>query len=611
METRRIVPPDEPTGSGEVLAVGQVLVDRYQVQDIIGVGGMSTVYRARDLHFPNIERLVAVKEMITHARDPLVRETVIRNFEREAHILASLRHPAIPQIFDYFAIGNRAYLVLEFIQGKDLEALLNETEGFFPEAQVLGWAIELCDVLHYLHSQRPNPVVFRDMKPSNVMITPSGRVMLIDFGIAKLFQTGQKGTMIGTEGYAPPEQYRGEASPLVDIYALGATLHHVLTRQDPRLEPPFSFDSRPIRAVNPAVSPEFEAIVMRALAYNPEERFQSALEMKEALMQVARKTGALPRMFNSTQALLQETRGKIKPIWAFKTEDEVRSTPLAFQDTVYVGSYDHNLYALNAETGEMRWKFPTEGGVVTQPTTDGSYLFFGSEDHRVYALNLRTGSEVWTCLTRRPVRCSPRLAEGHVFIGSDDGHLYAINQVTGHVAWRFEASSAIRSQPFIAEGRVYFGSEEGDFYCLDFQGKMMWRFRAKRAVTSAPTVANGVVYFGSLDGTLYALDAEGGWVLWRFRMGRGTISPPLYHEGKIFIGSADGHLYCVDVQRGREVWRFRTEHQVSGHLYCLEADTGRLVWKFAADGPITGSPVISSDKVFFGSHDHFVYAILV
>lgn len=629
METRRIVPPEgeQPSTGSDVLSLGEVLAERYQIQDIIGVGGMSTVYRARDLHFPNIERLVAVKEMITHARDPLVRETVIHNFEREAHILASLRHPAIPQIYDYFAIGNRAYLVLEFIQGKDLEALLNETEGFFPEAQVLGWAIELCDVLHYLHSQRPNPVVFRDMKPSNVMITPSGRVMLIDFGIAKVFQSGQKGTMIGTEGYAPPEQYRGEATPLVDIYALGATLHHVLTRRDPRLEPPFSFESRPIRAINPAVSPEFEAVVMRALAYDPQDRFQSALEMKEALMAVARKTGALPRMFASTQALLQETRGKIKPIWAFKTEDEVRSTPLVYQGTVYIGSYDHNLYALNAETGEMRWKFPTEGGVVTQPITDGQQVYFGSEDRRVYALSLRTGTPVWSVVTGRSVRCSPSLAEGHVFIGSDDAHLYAINQVTGHVAWKFEASSAIRSRPFVAEGRVYFGSEEGDFYCLDFQGKMVWRFRAKRAVTSAPVVMQGVVYFGSVDGTVYALDAEGGWVLWRFRMGRGTISPPLYHEGRLYIGSADGHLYCLDVQRGREVWRFRTEHQVSGgaamyedrvyfgsvdgFLYCVEAETGRLVWKFATDGPITGSPVISGDKVFFGSHDHFVYAILV
>ena len=112
--------------------------------------------------------------------------------------------------------------------------MINDTEDFVLEDRVIAWGLELCDVLSFLHNHKPEPIVFRDMKPSNVMITPQDHVVLVDFGIARTFQTGQKGTMIGTEGYSPPEQYRGEATPLADIYALGATLHHVLTRRDPR-----------------------------------------------------------------------------------------------------------------------------------------------------------------------------------------------------------------------------------------------------------------------------------------------------------------------------------------------------------------------------------------
>ncbi|MFO3796937.1 MAG: serine/threonine protein kinase, partial [Anaerolineales bacterium] len=233
MVTKNVTPPSSDNPSSQHLAPGSLLVNRYLIQEVIGAGGMGSVYRARDMHFPNVPRLVAVKEMINMAPDPLVRQTIVQNFEREANLLATLNHPSIPRIYDYFSQDNRSYLVLEYIHGKDLETIINETPGFLPEEQVIHWAVQLCDVLAYLHNHKPEPIIFRDMKPSNVMINLSGDVVLVDFGIARTFQAGQKGTMIGTEGYSPPEQYRGEATPLADIYALGATLHHALTRRDP------------------------------------------------------------------------------------------------------------------------------------------------------------------------------------------------------------------------------------------------------------------------------------------------------------------------------------------------------------------------------------------
>jgi outer membrane protein assembly factor BamB/tRNA A-37 threonylcarbamoyl transferase component Bud32 len=599
-------------------------VGRYLIQDIAGVGGMGAVYRARDLHFPKVVKLVAVKEMINQARDPLVRKTIVQNFEREANVLATLHHKSIPRIYDYFTEDDRSYLVMEFINGKDLEKILTESDDFLSEDQVIAWAIELCDVLQYLHTHEPDPVIFRDMKPSNAMVDSHNHIILIDYGIAKHFEAGQKGTMIGTEGYSPPEQYRGEASPLADVYALGATIHHLLTRRDPRLEPPFSFSERPIRKINPNVTLELETVVNTALQYNPEDRFKSAMAMKEALMSVARKTGALRRMSLPTASISQA--GKIEPLWTFECEDEIRGTPTYYNGTIFTGCYDNNLYAIDAANGDFIWKYATEGGVVSKPAVMDDNVYFGSEDSRLHVVSSRSGKVVWTYYTDGPIRSSPRISEGHVFFGSDDGHLHAVNMITGRRSWRVESGEPVRSTPFVANELVYFGSESGDFFCVDFRGELKWRFRAKRAITSSPILHDGIVYFGSVDWILYAMDAEIGFVVWRYRMGKGSISTPAVVDDLLFTGAADGFIYCLNLQSGKEVWRYRTEHQVTGspmvykdsiycgsvdgHLYCIEYRTGRLRWSYGTEGPITSTPVIYDDIVYLTSTDHKVYALL-
>jgi outer membrane protein assembly factor BamB/tRNA A-37 threonylcarbamoyl transferase component Bud32 len=594
------------------------------IQEVIGVGGMGSVYRARDLHFPSVVKLVAVKEMINRAADPLVRKNIVQNFEREANILATLNHPSIPRIYDYFTEDNRSYLVLEFIHGKDLEAMISDTAGFLTEERVLGWAIELCDVLSFLHAHKPDPIIFRDMKPSNVMINPTDHIILVDFGIAKPFQVGQKGTMIGTEGYSPPEQYRGEAGPLADLYALGATIHHALTRRDPRLEPPFSFGERPVRKINPSVTMELEAVIDTALQYNPDDRFHTAESMKEALIAAGRKTGILNRTTTAISGVTSSVG--IKPLWVFRCEDEVRGAPTVHNGAVYIGSYDNNLYSLNAADGKLNWKYPTDGGIVTRPAVFENDIFFGSEDQRLHVVNTRTGKVNWTYYTEGRVHSSPRIAEGHVFFGSDDQHIHAVNLMSGRAAWTFETSAPVRSTPCVANETVLAGSENGDFFCVDFRGVMKWHYKAKMAITSSPCEADGVVYFSSLDSSFYALDAQAGWVIWRFRMGKGSVSSPHKSEGLVFIGSADGNIYGIDTHTSKEVWRFKTEHQVSsspvvykdalycgsadGNLYCLEARTGRLRWKFTTQGPITGSPLVFDDIVYVGSTDHFLYTLL-
>ena len=602
---------------------GATLANRYLIQQVIGQGGMGAVYRARDLHFPNVVKLVAVKEMIIQARDPLVRDTIVRNFEREANLLATLSHPAIPRIYDYFTQDERSYLILEFIQGKNLETIINEAPGFLPEAQVIAWAIELCDVLEYLHHHQPEAIIFRDMKPSNVMINQYNHVVLVDFGIAKTFQSGERGTMIGTEGYAPPEQYRGEASVLMDIYSLGATLHHALTRQDPRLEPPFSFVERPIREANPGVSTELEKAIAKSLEYDPSYRFASAEEMKQALLAVARKSGT-PEQLPSLGAANPPGAVSITPLWSYICEDEIRGSATCDKGLVFFGSYDHHLYALSIASGKLIWRYQTDGGIVSRPATYGDTVCFGSEDRRLHVIYIRSGSVNWTYYTQGPVRSSPQIAHGHIFVGSDDGYLHAVNLANGRNAWQIDTGAPVRSSPCLSNEAIFFGNEAGDFICVDFRGTTLWRFEARRAITSSPVVWEEAVFFCSLDGTLYALEAKSGWSLWRFRLGKGSISTPCVADGMVYTGAVDGSIYCVDMRSGKEVWRYATEHQVTGspivyrnalycgsvdgYLYCLDQRSGQLRWKYNTLKPITATPAAYEDKILIGSTDKRFYA---
>lgn len=585
---------------------------------------MGAVYQAQDLRF-HVEKIVAVKEMINQATDPDIRSTIVENFEREANILATVSHPSIPTIYDYFTLGSRSYLVMEFIDGDNLEIKLQQRRSPFPEDLVISWAIALCDVLDYLHTHDPEPIIFRDVKPANIMINKRNQVRLVDFGIAKTFQAGAKGTMIGTEGYSPPEQYRGEATPSVDIYALGATLHHLLSNQDPRTEPPFTFDERPLRKANPEISAGIEQIVNTALMYNPEDRFENAATMRKALVGLAQHSGMLTEEISVQQATQYFQDQSHSPIWTFKCEDEIRGTPSYLDGVLYIGSYDHNMYALEASNGKFIWKYAADGGIVSKPVAHENNLYFGSADFNVHAISIRNGKKVWVQATDGPIYSSPHIAEEHLFIGSDDEYLHVMNLMAGREAWRVSLGSRVRSSPVVVGDLVYVGSENGEIQCYNFSGDIKWRTAAKRAVTASPHYEENVIYITSLDSFLYAIDAKNGWVIWRFRMENGSISTPTTHENFVFAGSTDNHMYCVNIKSSKKVWDFATDNQINtspyyhkgavyfgnvdGFVYSLHAKSGRLRWKYQTEGAITGSPIVVDDIVYIGSTDHKVYAL--
>lgn len=641
--------------SGQLQA-GDMLQNRYKITGILGSGGFSSVYQARDMRFPNVTKLCAIKEMVHVSADQNIRELTTKSFEREANILATLDHPAVVDVYDYFTEDDRSYLVLEFIRGKDLESMMAEQTDFVPLNTVLDWALQICDVLAYLHNLKPQAVVFRDMKPSNIMLDPQGRIRLIDFNIAKIFQSDDKNTTIGTEGYAPPEQYRGEASPAGDVYGLGATLHHILTRQDPRMEPPFSFAERPVRAANPNVPAELETIIMRSVAYNGNDRYANAIDLKQALLTIVQsptaQTGVLlpiapqptptnhrPIQIAAPDAILhkpavatieppavaQVKENSVKPVWVFKCEDEIRSTPAVADGTVFAGVYDNNLYAISAADGKFLWKMPAADGIASSPYVYQDMVFIGSADKYLYCVRTHSGRLHWRYAAGGPIYSSPRVKFDHVFFGSDDNHLYAVNITSGRMAWKVDGFTQVRSSPFITDEHVLFGTEGGYVFCVDLAGRNKWQFQARRAVTSTPVVAEDMVFVGSMDNTVYSLDINSGWAIWRFRAARPIISSPVIHDNILYIGSSDGSLYALDTFSGKKIWQYETKGQISsspaiwgdavyfgstdGSIYSLDHRRGRLRWRFETGNLVVSSPCIVDGIVYIGSADHHLYAL--
>jgi serine/threonine protein kinase len=276
-----------------LLRPASILQSRYRIVSQMGKGGMGAVYKAVDLH---LAYTVALKQTLT--RD----EALWKQFEREAHLLAQLNHPVLPRVSDYFTEANRAFFVMQFIDGPDLAEIITQRPEPFPPDTVVAWADQLLDALIYLHA-RERQIIHRDIKPHNLKVTPTGRIVLLDFGLAKSQSpdTSTPATCTSIFGYtpryAPLEQIQDlGTSPQSDIYALGATLYHLLTGTKPpdavsraaALVGSKPNPLRPANEVNRAIGVELAAILNRAMAQNPDERYASAAEFREVLRGVGR-----------------------------------------------------------------------------------------------------------------------------------------------------------------------------------------------------------------------------------------------------------------------------------------------------------------------------------
>ena len=251
--------------------IGTVIDGKYEILKEIGAGGMSTVYLAMD---NRLNKQWAVKEIKKQGKNKND-EIVVNSLLAEANLMKRLDHPALPRIVDIIDNGITIYVIMDYIEGESLDKIL-ESFGVQPEESVIGWAKQLCDALSYLHSQKP-PIIYRDMKPANVMLKPEGNIKIIDFGIAREYkeQNLSDTTVLGTRGYAPPEQYSGQTDPRSDIFALGMTMHQLLTGIDPRNGEPYA----PVRQWNPELSEGIELIIDKCVEPAAENRYQSCADL--------------------------------------------------------------------------------------------------------------------------------------------------------------------------------------------------------------------------------------------------------------------------------------------------------------------------------------------
>src|SRR5215469_13167595 len=272
-----------PTAAVCVLPAGYVLAGRYRILQQLGQGGFATVYKAQDRGHKN--RLVAIKQI--HLESLSLQEMLDASdgYNREVTHLSALRHQCLPRIYDHFTDEQHWYIAMEYLTGKTLEEHLRSTRhGFLPVKRVLEIGLALCDAFHYLHTQRP-PIIFRDIKPANIILTRAGRLCLIDFGIARLYRPGWKDTgPLGTLGYAAPEQYgRGaHTTPQTDIYGLGATLQTLLTGKEP-LE--ILQDGMPPERAH-AIPKDLQTYLARMLERDATRRPHTMLEVKQTLQEI-------------------------------------------------------------------------------------------------------------------------------------------------------------------------------------------------------------------------------------------------------------------------------------------------------------------------------------
>jgi serine/threonine protein kinase len=324
---------------------------RYLILQQVGKGGMAAVYKAQDLQ--SRQHTVAIKEMSQQGLSGQELQQAIDAFIHEAELLGHLKHQNLPSIYEQFEDGGRRYLVMEFIEGKTLEdrlATVQQQGSRLPLKQVLSIGRQLCIVLEYLHTRQP-PIIFRDLKPANIMLNKQQQVYLIDFGIARLFKPGQlkDTTALGSPGYAPPEQYRQATSPRSDIYSLGATLHQMLTGLDPSQSP---FHFRPFSINQPAL----ERLVLRMVSLDAKQRPTSMQEIRQALERIIQPYKPHQATVQSVQGVqsvqkgvqsVQDHKNKSQPDTtnASSSSATTPSTPLMVHAVISTNPADRQLWS--------------------------------------------------------------------------------------------------------------------------------------------------------------------------------------------------------------------------------------------------------------------------
>jgi len=327
----------------------------------------------------------------------------------------------------------------------------------------------------------------------------------------------------------------------------------------------------------------------------------------------------------------------LEVVWKFKMNSSVssyRSSPVISGDTIYMGSGDGYIYALDAATGTEKWEYKIGGCIWSSPAVSGDTLYIGAEDQfgthppwYLYALNAVTGTEKWKYEIGIALPCSPTVLDGTVYIGIrwlGYGSVYALDEATGAEKWKYNTSGDIASSPAVSGDTVYIGSWDNYIYALDAAtGTEKWKYKTGGIIHSSPAVSGSTIYAGSRDNYVYALDAGTGIMKWKYKTGSYVFSSPAVLGDTVYIGSNDGYLYALDADTGAEKWKYKTVHKVvsspavsgntvyvgstDSYVYALDALTGTEKWKYKTGGHVY-SPTVSGGIVYIISDDNYVYA---
>lgn len=580
------------------VGVGRVLAGRYELRAELGRGGMGEVWSAHDRV---IGREVAVKLLQSH----LTGDDAAQLFFREARTAGALNHPGVVTVHD---LGQDAdgtlLLVMELVEGRNLRQVLQET-GTPSIAEAIEWAARIADALAAAHAAG---IVHRDLKPANVMLTGSGGVKVLDFGIARHMETGTLSNtrIMGTLAYMPPERFdKGRQDARGDLYSLGCVLHELLTGSSPFGDLSTSAlmfahvhrEPDAPSARRPEVPPALDELVAQLLAKKPEDRPATAAEVRDRLRAVASSEGGA-----STSE--PESRSEPKP----KSEPEkvpARTAPLTEVDpdadalsskaeqsrdrsprrhsrrlvtacvallltvsagagiAAWVAGGDHGSSDQPKAADTVKkphvktlWAVSLEGKVSARPVVTGGTVYANSEDGQVYALDAASGRTKWSYDAGTWKDASPAVDDGTVYAGGKDGSLYALDAATGQVKWKFFTAFGVYSTPVVADDVVYFATENGEVHAVDaVTGKQKWTCRTGAKITSSPAVADGYVYIGSYDYRLYALEAATGRKKWSYDTRSYLDTTPTVADGTVYVYSDYRHTtYALRAGSGELKW---------------------------------------------------------
>ncbi|MDQ2907211.1 MAG: protein kinase [Chloroflexota bacterium] len=603
------------------LVPNALLKDRYHILRQLGQGGMGTVYRAADTLFNN--RPVAVKEISLGGLNTQQSAEAVNNFKREAHMLVGLSHPNLPAIHDYFSEGGRWYLVMDFIEGQTLEERLDKADGHcLPLEETLALGIELCGVLDYLHTRQP-PIIFRDLKPANILQTPQGRLFLIDFGIARHFKPGQaKDTVsFGSSGYAAPEQYgKSQTTTRSDLYSLGALLHQCLSGNDPSLNSPTPFDFPPLemydRPAHPLEIP-LRMLLEQMLTMNPGARPVSARVIKQELERLAtlEKTASFPRNTAPINAMPASAR-PVYPVLNKQIHTVCRMIYMGHSGVVTAvtwspdsqkiasASSDGSVQVWRAQDGKHLFMYRGHKGPVYSVTwsPDGQALVSAGRDGTAQVWDAQSGQPLATFSGHvgavYTVAWSPD--NEMVVSGGDDRTVQIWNASNGEPIFTYARrrlslltgwghTGRVRTVAWSSDGRhIASGGEDGTVQVWNWrEGKLVLTFQHHQGVVNAVAWSPFGVVLASAGNTSV-------WV-WNTTPGVPPTTLQRHRRSVLTLAwSPDGkHIVVAGRSRRVQVWNSMNDAQVTaytGHHH--QAGVRAVAW--SPDGKYIASG--SSDK---------------